>query len=140
MDGVVSPLDQRYVVPKLEVRSTESPGQKSTAPEVVMVGAPGGVLIVTSVTADNGLRQVVASVICTVKLPAVFTRMVWVVSPVDHSHVSPALADRSMESPGQIATGPAGVMVGAAGGVLTVTNSAAEESLRQLVASVICTV
>ena len=41
---VVWPFDQSQVSPALAVRSTESPGQKSTGPEAVMVGAGCGVL------------------------------------------------------------------------------------------------
>ena len=59
---------------------------------------------------------------------------------MDQSHVSPALELRSIESPGHIPTGPAGVIVGADGGVLIVTMVARDESLRQLLASVTCTV
>jgi len=62
MEGVVSPFDHRYVSPALEVRSTESPGQKLVGPEAVIVGALGGVKRLIVSAAEDGLRQVVASV------------------------------------------------------------------------------
>jgi hypothetical protein len=101
-----------------------------------MVGAAGAVLIVISVAAEGGLRQVVMSVTCTVKLPAVLTLIVCVVSPVDHNQLLPADEVRSTESPGQRSVGPEGVMVGAAGGVLTLVMAGVEGVLMQVVASV----
>ena len=61
MDWLVSPVDHSHVSPALDVRSTESPGQKLVGPEAVIVGASGGVKRLTVVSAEGGLRQVLAS-------------------------------------------------------------------------------
>jgi hypothetical protein len=55
MDGVVSPVDQRYDEPADAVSVTDPPSQKVGAPERVIV-ASGGALTVTAVTADVALQ------------------------------------------------------------------------------------
>ncbi len=127
-------------MPALDVRSTESPGQKLVAPETVTVGASGGVKRLTVSSDEESLRQVVASVTCTENIPAVFTRMVWVVSPFVHRYVVPKLELRFTESPGQKSTTPEAVIVGGAGGVLIVTSVAEEATLQQPSGLLTCTV
>lgn len=76
MVPVISAVDQRYSVPLEELRDTESFSQTSVLPPAIITGAGGTGWMTASVAAEDGLRQVVASVMLTVKLPADFTRMV----------------------------------------------------------------
>jgi hypothetical protein len=51
--AVVAPVDQRYVVPALEVNVTLPPVQKVNGPLAVIVGIGGIGLTVTDVAADG---------------------------------------------------------------------------------------
>lgn len=59
------------------------------------------------------------------------TIILWVVSPVDHNHVVPALEVNVTLPPVQKVTGPPAEIVGVEGKALIVTAVAAEEALRQ---------
>lgn len=135
----VSPLDHSQESAGLASRSTLSPGQRSVAPEAVIVGVAGGVLRLTLVSAEAGLQQPLASVMRTVYPPAVFTLIVRMVSPLDHSQLLAGPASRSTLSPGQISVAPEGLIVGAEGGVFTVTSVSEEDALQQPAASLTCT-
>ena len=62
MLAVVAPVDQRYVVPALEVKVTLPPAQNVSGPPAEMVGVAGNALTVTMVAADDALWQPAALV------------------------------------------------------------------------------
>jgi hypothetical protein len=50
---VVAPVDQRYVVPELDVNVTVPPAQKVNGPPAVIVGVAGGLVVVITIGPDD---------------------------------------------------------------------------------------
>jgi hypothetical protein len=66
MLGVVAPVDQRYVVPALEVSITLLPAQKDVEPPAVMTGCGGKALTVTETCALTVLKPSFTATLYTV--------------------------------------------------------------------------
>ena len=90
-------------------------------------------------TSDESLAHPFASVIITLKLPAVKTHMLCVVSPVDQCQVVALPADSWRLSPWQNAVSPAGVMTGMEGSEKTVVLITSDGRLVHPLPSVIST-
>jgi hypothetical protein len=122
MDCVVSPVDQRYDAPALEVNVTLPPSQKFVAPDVAIVGVAGAGLTTTFVAAL--VPEQPPPVIVTVKLPLVVTTIDWVVAPLDHRYEDADVAVSVTLLPSQNVVGPEALMVGVAA-ALTLTDTGA---------------
>jgi len=62
IEGVVAPVDHRYVVPALAVKVTDPPEQNAVGPPAVIVGVAGKAFTVTVVGALAALRHPAAFV------------------------------------------------------------------------------
>jgi hypothetical protein len=129
MDGVVSPVDQRYEEPADAVSVTDPPSQNVVAPEGVIVAVGRGLTV--TVVADEVALQPLAFVIVTLKLPLEVTSIDGVVAPFDQTYDEPALAVSVTDPPSQNVVAPDGVIV-ATGRALTVTAVADDVVLQPL--------
>ena len=81
MLAVVAPVLHRNVIPPVAVNVAGSPGQSGgTAHTIAHCGPEPGVMVVE----HDDVHPVLASVTVTENVPAEFTFIVCVVSPVDH--------------------------------------------------------
>jgi hypothetical protein len=107
------PISNTLPVAKLHVGGVISP----------TIGAEGRALTTVVTASEATLWHPDAFVTRTVKLPDVFTFMLWVVAPVDQRNVVPVLEVKVTLLPAQKVTDPVVEMTGCAGNALTVTET-----------------
>ena len=109
------PISNTLPVAKLQVGGVITP----------TIGAEGRALTTVVTGSEEMLWHPDAFVTRTVKLPDVFTFMLWVVAPVDQRYVVPALEVSVTLLPAQKVAEPPAVMDGCGGRALTVTETCA---------------